>query len=802
MKKLTITLMLSAGLAFLAGCGHSDSTLKEPTEPTLAEAIKSSKANELAGEEGAYIIFAQSRDGATMVNDVESLDTLYVLSAVGTDKTHVYETDKNINVLDDKLVDEPWMETEIYHPADLPNIDFDKAYSAVKAVAGDRPIANIAVFHTLEPENPLIVSYTLKGDTADSCVQYQYTVDTEEVHQTGAEVKCFFDMNPTETEELESEGFTGATFSFILKGLANGMLGKVGRNVMGDFLSLLGWGDSGNSDEEKTLGHIDSQLNLISSELNAIEGELQTILTDIKVSEDSIKNDVDWPRDAVTKIATATQDMQLLGEGVKPGEGDRTKIANLADDILGAQYDIPNQVMSIYTAIEGNPTPLFSNYVDKVMLQLAYNDDSNLQKAYQGFEYYTSELLNNQVKGVNLAVEAYKAKDDNASAQKYLDCYRSNPDNTSECNLLYTEIGDMDNKNSFIYNAVSMILKDAPLYGKFLPNSAESILKRAEFYRQLMTGTDPDDFEVRFFHISTADVPKTPDVMYARSAFDMQHYIPCPASRHTVTGRAYDYWDGDKVKSSTDYNVVEYNCGKAYNPKGDSYAISPCNNGLCEDWGNIEVKRYDTGYDLNSSGTIAYGFQVFTNGGRVDNHFTESSSLWSLSKDVSSHSSLSGGANNWPVELVIDNNDLVDDTINSKAEINGYFTYNGTEERQIKICYKAKYWLDASGKECETCPGFTNVAEAAYKTGSHNVTEGKAIMNWKYSISVEAGESKSGHYYPEHTMTFKVKPGYRYYIYFEFYVTANHKDDSAPFSRANLDEVEYVYFKFSGGDCE
>ena len=59
---------------------------------------------------------------------------------------HIYETDKNMNVLYDKLLNDIWLETEIYHPADLPDIDFQEAYRSVKAVAGDKPIANIAVF--------------------------------------------------------------------------------------------------------------------------------------------------------------------------------------------------------------------------------------------------------------------------------------------------------------------------------------------------------------------------------------------------------------------------------------------------------------------------------------------------------------------------------------------------------------------------------------------------------------------------------------------------------------------------------
>ena len=106
---------------------------------------------------------------------------------------HIYETDKNMNVLYDKLVDDVWLETEIYHPANLPDIDFQEAYRSVKAVAGDKPIANIAVFYTLSADQ-LRVSFTLQGDSADSCEQYAYIVETGEVYATGSEVKCFFEI--------------------------------------------------------------------------------------------------------------------------------------------------------------------------------------------------------------------------------------------------------------------------------------------------------------------------------------------------------------------------------------------------------------------------------------------------------------------------------------------------------------------------------------------------------------------------------------------------------------------------------
>ena len=200
MKKLSMLFVLFAGLLFFVGCGSSDSD-DTPSGPgvdeestTLMEALKSPKAQELAGDEGVYIIFVQSRDGATVVNDVETLNTLYLLSAVGTEQTHIYETNKGMDVLNERLIDDVWMETKLYYPADLPDIDFDSAYESVKSVSGDKPIANIAVFYNLDGWQ-LTVSFTLQGESTDSCEQYVYIVATGEAYQTAAGVKCFFDIN-------------------------------------------------------------------------------------------------------------------------------------------------------------------------------------------------------------------------------------------------------------------------------------------------------------------------------------------------------------------------------------------------------------------------------------------------------------------------------------------------------------------------------------------------------------------------------------------------------------------------------
>ncbi len=599
---------------------------------------------------------------------------------------------------------------------------------------------------------------------------------------------------------VEAGNFYGAAFGFILKGLAKGMLSTLVSDAMGNFLPILSGGDSGNDKEIKVLEDIDSKLTQISNELVTIEGELKTILTDIKVSEDSIKNDVDWPRDAVNNIDTATQSLQELGVDVngtkiKPGEGNRTKIANLASDILSAGgYDIPLRVMSIYDAIEGNPTPLLSNYIDQVMLQLSNNDNENLQKAYQGFEYYTSELLNYQIKGVNLVIEAHKAQDDNASAQKYLNCYDSDMYGTSECNLLYKEIGDMDNTTSFIYNAVSLVLRDAPIYDPFLPTSAESILKRAEFYRLLMTGTDHKKFGLRIFHISTADMPKSPDTLYV-SNDGGKGYDSCESSRHTVAGRAYDFWTDNAVKASTDYRVTEYNCSPIWDGKYSIYT-SPKGEVL----GTVNVSQYDTNYDLNSNGSISYGFALLTH--NIANHFTESSDKWTIWKPskYNYYSSTSGSANDWPVKANATSSNQYHYESKAFIQLNGLFVYDeDAEERTMYVAYHAKFYTKA------VVPYYANDwggdADSYFYVGVYDKTDRVYASSdckdkTNYHKHASRGDDYTGHHYPKDQCSFTAKPGHQYEVSFTMKADAAASYDGAV-AESEIDTVYRVNIKFT-----
>ncbi len=597
----------------------------------------------------------------------------------------------------------------------------------------------------------------------------------------------------TSHDDIENEGFTGTTFSFILEGLANGMLSYATGDVMGNFLSLLGWGDSGSSEEEQTLKNINKTLTAISGELKTIESTLLEIIKEIDIEEHEIKNDVDWPRDAIDFIKTAHQDLNssayyydLNGtlHRYKPGEGNQTAIRKLASTFLDT-YILKDRVTSISDAIEGNPTPLLSNYIAEVIDKLHYNDD-RLQEQYKGFETYTSQLLNYQIMGVNEVIEATKILDGNSSAEIYL--------NEIYMPMLIEEVDNIDSPSSFIYNAVSLVLKNAPLYGQFLPTSAESILKRAEFYRLLVTGTDDDKFGLRLFHISTADRPAAPDYLLASK--DGAHFHACYASRHKVEGRPYDQWDGNNVDSNTTYRVVKYACDSLpeYSMPVGTYGIYTFDTSGKVLLTTAEVANYDSNYTKKDDGNISYGLGLMQD--YIDNRFTESWGHWSQQKHSDVNSKISGSANDWPIEIYFKRDDNTYTTTTSgSTELDGHFHYSGSTDKKITIDYYVKFYLKASAQKVYL--GNQPYASAAYRTGVWDSTEGKIECDYEHSLNAGSGHSYSEYRYPKHTCTFTAQPGHHYYVYFKMFIKGDQTDDGWDITAVSkLEKVYRVYVKF------
>lgn len=588
-----------------------------------------------------------------------------------------------------------------------------------------------------------------------------------------------------------NDSFTGSSFSFIFKGLAQGMLNKVGYDIMGDLFSLLGWGNSGSTDEEKTLKNISAKLSAISTELGTIENTLRDIIKQIDIEEHEIKGDVNWPRDAIDFITTAHQDLNRSAyyydvNGTLrrhlPGEGNRTKIVNDAHTFIDT-YILEDRVTSISEAIHGNDTPLFVNYVGEVSEKLKINDD-RLPDQYIGFETYASQLLNNQIMGVNELVEAKKVLESNTSAKLYLD--------TTYMPMLQREVDDLNVSTSFIYNAFSLVFKNAPLYGQFLPDEATTILQRAEFYRLLVGRKSYDDFGLRFFHIATADTsPATGSVFL----YNNDNPIECPGNRYTVSGRAYDFWNGNSVRPSTDYNIVEYNCGAMPVASGENaYTVMTTANPLDSTiWGYVPVYAYDSGYDKNSSGPIAYGFGIYDDDGRTDERFPLNSDKWhtQVPGDDNYHSwhdiHLPGS---WSIETK-----ATGGYYESKArvELDGFFTYDGNESTTMYVDYSMQLYVKAHSPFYNSEGG--GDAYCYYHIGVYDETD-HAIKTVGKDYRLHAGPDHEYTHTNDETgtMSFTAEPGHTYYVYVNLISLVDGPD--YVYARTNLNSIDYIRIRF------
>lgn len=602
------------------------------------------------------------------------------------------------------------------------------------------------------------------------------------------------DDNSTDdnSTKIVSENFTGSAFGLILESLARGMLTEVGGDVMGNFLSLLGWGDSGNSDDTQILNDIDAKITAIGTEITQMENQLTSIMHELKFIDYDIKNTINWPSSAISHINYTSGYMQGLNVNNTAGEGNHTKIKNLAVAILDINDGTGEKVTEIHDAItlgDGDGVGLIQNYILLLLSNMSYNDE-NLESAYKGLEHFTSILLNNQVTGVNLVIEANKALDDNESAQEYLNCFVNNDSNIPQCNMLYNEIDNLNNPNSFIYNAVSLVLRDAPIYDPFLPPSAEAIFKQAEFYRLMVTGTKNTEFGLRIFHISTADMEKSPDTLYV--AKDRISAYSCEASRHTVTGRAYDYWKGNTVKASTNYNVVEYSCdGNIPNGIYQIYASPDLDS---KSMGSAAVSQYDTNYDQNSSGSISYGFGLVTH--NIPNHFTQSSDKWTIQKPSKDNynSSTSGSANDWPVKAYASNKKYGYES-NAHIELDGHFYYDkDAEKRTMHVSYHAKFYTKAEAPFSNATGGgdaysyyYVGVYDATNKTYASSDCKNKTY----YRLHASSTHKYSSHHDVYNHCSFTAEPGHHYYVYFK--MIANECCNPDTIAESELDTVYRVY---------
>lgn len=229
--KIVTTLLTTVFSIFFAG-----SSISAPAEPwapsgmgvgassALMKVLKSPQAEMLSGVNectlhadgekcglGVYTIFVQTRDAASMVSNVEALDTIYMFP----DQSHVPQepnwfmqvleldkTNKELRLLRYKLVEGLWYDLIPHNPADIPDIDLQQAYRLVREqveqdpwFSGDaRTLARISIYDALSSsgsEWQVAFYIRYEGDADGICREWDYHVDGNYVSYGGPH-HCFF----------------------------------------------------------------------------------------------------------------------------------------------------------------------------------------------------------------------------------------------------------------------------------------------------------------------------------------------------------------------------------------------------------------------------------------------------------------------------------------------------------------------------------------------------------------------------------------------------------------------------------
>lgn len=212
-------------------------------------------------------------------------------------------------------------------------------------------------------------------------------------------------------------GSSGAgSAAWIINQLTNGLTDYEKNKVQGWILSIFGGSQSDpNQDMIDAIDEMNAKLDIIINQLAAIKKELDSILTAIELSTDIIINieqqlAIKTPQDTINNVFL---NLQALDSSQLGTDGGKELATDLAKDILNtSRSNIDQQIYSIYSGIMGLATQsqgvlytLTSTLVDK-------SGDGALLYRYEVLQSYFKSLLQVQLKGANLMIEALHHRDD------------------------------------------------------------------------------------------------------------------------------------------------------------------------------------------------------------------------------------------------------------------------------------------------------------------------------------------------------------------------------------------------------
>ena len=593
----------------------------------------------------------------------------------------------------------------------------------------------------------------------------------------------------------------------IVKALATGALGMVGHTTMGLILNLLGWGSEDYTDDFNSMNR---KLDEIEQTLTVIESQLKGLFKALKITEDEILANTNNPTAALNEIYTYNQALMEKTEGKKPGDGNKKEIRKFAKEIAG-DLRIENDVNAIYHAIlpQASPVvPVLNNYTDLCNLRLSPDDvknnikNKNLYTAYLGLEKYTTQLISQQLQGVNLVVEADNVltpptladQGSDSPASQYMSDYKKQ---------LHEEIANPKNGCSFIYNAWRLVLSWVDLTQwntSMLPPGTQEITARAEFYRRSATITPGTNGKTNLG--AYVVVFSTKDINQANIYLEdgaQNYYHPRSVKKYSIPGKVYDRWSGRDVRAESLYDVYVYNFKSL--PPGDYFAAAFGGPVL----GTLKVQRYKPDFTPDTDGDYTFGLLVA--GQRIANPFGPTSKNWgyNISEPFENIKTFSSGAFGLPIGLPNGLKGYVSQDRDGSYPYDGHlylnarFRYEGDEKERITVYYSVK------------TSGYNEAYENAQYGAAQSYSETRVYV-WDHTRNDYVKEdcsddtrdkhSSIGEGKKEFTKTLKghcaftAEPGHEYFLVVNMGVWCGNTNLDTQKSVLQVDQVDYVRLEF------
>ncbi|MCK5805216.1 MAG: hypothetical protein KAI66_20465, partial [Lentisphaeria bacterium] len=286
-------------------------------------------------------------------------------------------------------------------------------------------------------------------------------------------------------QSVGGAGFSAA--SWIIKAIAEGALGYIGKDCAGWLLSFVGGDDDGMKD---AVDQMNQKLDQVIADLKVIEAKLEAVLKLIQMTTDDIKNieqqfQIEEPQNVINNTYG-----NMKGVFTSDKIGDPTTKANVQDtmdDILStARHDIDQQMFDIHAGIMGTTPGIGNGAMDAFTTTLVdHTGDGQLLTRYKALESYFERLVTVQAKGLSLMVEALHARDNpQAGSGMAPMAYEGTAKQWMDNKFTpYME----DEIEEFLRCTERLVLAECDLRtevavgGHFLPGDAAEIFERADF---------------------------------------------------------------------------------------------------------------------------------------------------------------------------------------------------------------------------------------------------------------------------------------------------------------------------------